>query len=141
MIAPNAPEGRLAGKVTAVTGATSGSGRAVACRFAAEGAHVFLLARGADRLQELASALGERGVGIPVDVGDPDGVRAAFRQIEGAHGKLDILVNNAAVYRPCPVAQLTDDEILAQVRTNYLGPSTPAGRQSPSCARQEAATS
>jgi NAD(P)-dependent dehydrogenase (short-subunit alcohol dehydrogenase family) len=122
MVAPIAPDGRLAGKVTAVTGATSGSGRAVACRFAAEGAHVFLLARGADRLRELASALGSRAVGIPVDVGEPDSVRAAFGQIGSAHGKLDVLVNNAAVYRPCPVADLTDDEIIAQVRTNYLGP-------------------
>lgn len=113
--------GLLDGKVAAVTGATSGSGRAIAQRFAEEGAEVVMLARGEDRLQELSEKIGETALGIPTDIGDPDQVRAAFARIEERHGKLDILVNNAAVYRPCPVERLTDDEILTQVRTNFLG--------------------
>ena len=114
--------GLLAGKVAAVTGATSGSGRGIAKRFAAEGAHVFMLARGPERLKDLEAELGSGVTGIPTDVGDPDSVRAAFAQIEGAQGKLDILINNAGIYRPCPLEQLSDEDILAQVRTNYLGP-------------------
>jgi NAD(P)-dependent dehydrogenase (short-subunit alcohol dehydrogenase family) len=112
----------LSGKVAAVTGATSGSGRSIAIRFAQEGASVVLLARAEDRLKALAPELGESSMGISTDVGDPDSVRAAFDAIRDRYGKLDILVNNAAVYRPCPVESLSDEEILIQVRTNFLGP-------------------
>lgn len=117
-----ATSGLLAGKVAAVTGATSGSGRAVAQRFADEGAHVYLLARAPGRLAELEAELGPATTGISTDVGDPDSVRAAFARIEADHGRLDILINNAAVYRPCPLEALSDEDILVQVRTNLLGP-------------------
>ena len=112
----------LAGKVVAVTGATSGSGRAIARRFAEEGTHVYLLARGPERLQEVEALLGPSTTGIPTDVGDPNSVTAAFDHIAARHKKLDILINNAAVYRPCPFESLSDDEILTQVHTNLLGP-------------------
>jgi NAD(P)-dependent dehydrogenase (short-subunit alcohol dehydrogenase family) len=114
--------GVLDGKVAVVTGSTSGSGRAIARRFLDEGAHVVMLARGAERLAELAEQLGERAVPIVADVGDPDSVRSAFAAIAERFGKLDILINNAAVYRPCLVEELTDDDIAAQIRTNYMGP-------------------
>jgi NAD(P)-dependent dehydrogenase (short-subunit alcohol dehydrogenase family) len=114
--------GLLEGKIAAVTGATSGSGRAIAKRFAYEGATVVLLARGEDRLEGLESEMGEPAVGLSTDIGDPDSVRRAFDSIGERFGKLDVLVNNAAVYRPCPVELLSDEEILAQVRTNFLGP-------------------
>ena len=114
--------GALAGKVAVVTGATSGSGRAIARRFVSEGAHVYLLARGSDRLKEVEQLLGESAVGIATDVGDPDSVRAAFAEIAKRHSKLDILVNNAAIYRPVPFEALSDEEIGVQFRTNLLGP-------------------
>lgn len=114
--------GALAGKVAAVTGATSGSGRAIARLFANEGANVVLLARGQERLDELAGDLGDRAVGIATDVGNAASVRAAFAAIESRFGRLDILINNAAVYRPCPFELLSDEEIAAQVTTNMLGP-------------------
>lgn len=114
--------GQLAGKVVAVTGATSGSGLAVARRFAAEGAEVVLLARGADRLTALEEELAPRAVGLPTDVGDPDSVREAFAAIDTRFGKLDILINNAGLHRPCPFESVTDADILTQVRCNLLGP-------------------
>ena len=89
--------GRLAGKVAVVTGATSGSGRAIARRFVAEGADVVMLARGKERLLDEADRL------------------ARF-------GRLDVLVNNAAVYRPCLVEELSDHDITTQLHTNFLGP-------------------
>ena len=112
----------LEGKIAAVTGATSGSGRAIARRFAEEGATVVMLARGEDRLKQLAAEIGGSAIGIPTDIGDPRQVQDAFASIAEQFGKLDVLINNAAIYRPCPVEQLSDDEILAQVRTNLLGP-------------------
>jgi NAD(P)-dependent dehydrogenase (short-subunit alcohol dehydrogenase family) len=114
--------GRLAGKVAAITGATSGSGRAIAKLFANEGADVVLLARGADRIKALESELPGSVVGVPTDVGDPDSVRAAFAAIESRFGRLDILINNAAIYRSYVFENLPDDDIMAQVRTNLLGP-------------------
>jgi NAD(P)-dependent dehydrogenase (short-subunit alcohol dehydrogenase family) len=113
--------GLLDGKVAAVTGSTSGSGRAVARRFVQEGAEVFLLARGAERLKAEEELLGPKAHGIATDIGDPASVGAAFAQIEGQFGKLDVLVNNAAIYRPCLVEDLSDFDIERTVRTNLLG--------------------
>ncbi len=112
----------LHGKVATITGATSGSGRAIARRFAAEGAQVVLLARGKERLVVDAEQLGANAIGIATDVGDVDSVRQAFAEIEQRFGKLDILVNDAGVHRPCLVEELSDFDIERQVRTNYLGP-------------------
>jgi NAD(P)-dependent dehydrogenase (short-subunit alcohol dehydrogenase family) len=114
--------GRLAGKVAAITGATSGSGLAVAKLFAAEGASVVLLARGEVRLKALQETLGPNVTGVPADVSDPDSVRAAFGLIAERFGQLDILVNNAGIQRPCAIESLGDEEIRAQVGTNLLGP-------------------
>jgi NAD(P)-dependent dehydrogenase (short-subunit alcohol dehydrogenase family) len=114
--------GALDGKVAVVTGATSGSGRGIAKRFIEEGASVFMLARGRERLDEVASDLGDGAIPVVTDVGDPDSVRAAFGQVEDRFGKLDILINNAAIYRPCLVELLSDGDILKQVSTNFLGP-------------------
>jgi NAD(P)-dependent dehydrogenase (short-subunit alcohol dehydrogenase family) len=114
--------GQLAGKVAVVTGSTSGTGRAVARRFVAEGADVVMLARGAERLAAEAEALGPHAVPIPTDVGDADSVAATFAQVADRFGRLDMLVNNAAVYRPCYVGDLSDAEIAQQVNTNFLGP-------------------
>jgi NAD(P)-dependent dehydrogenase (short-subunit alcohol dehydrogenase family) len=113
--------GVLAGKVAAVTGATSGSGRGIARRFIAEGAHVYLLARGPERLAVLEAELGPQATGVPTDVGDPDSVDATFGRIASDEGRLDILINNAAVYRPTPFEKLSNEEILTQVNTNLLG--------------------
>jgi NAD(P)-dependent dehydrogenase (short-subunit alcohol dehydrogenase family) len=112
----------LHGKVAAITGATSGSGRAIARRFAAEGAQVVLLARGKERLVAETEQLGANAIGIATDVGDVDSVRHAFAEIEQRFGRLNILVNNAGVHRPCFVEELSDFDIERQVRTNYLGP-------------------
>ncbi len=114
--------GQLSGKVAAITGATSGSGLAITRLFAAEGAQVVLLARGEDRLKALEDELGPSALGVVTDVGDPDSVRRAFAVVEERYGKLDILINNAALQRPCPFEKLSDAEITAQVRTNLLGP-------------------
>lgn len=113
---------QLAGKVAAVTGASSGSGIAIARRFVQEGATVFMLARGQERLEAKAEELGGGAVPLATDVADPDSVRAAFGEIEKRSGKLDILINNAAIYRPCPVEELSDEDITRQVTTNFVGP-------------------
>jgi NAD(P)-dependent dehydrogenase (short-subunit alcohol dehydrogenase family) len=114
--------GALDGKVAAVTGATAGTGKGIAARFAAEGAAVCLLAREPERLDQVAHEIGGKTIGFVTDVGDPASVNATFDQIAETFGKLDILVNNAAIYRPCPIEHLTDEDIQRQAATNLLGP-------------------
>ena len=70
--------GAVDGKVVAITGSTSGSGRGITKRFVEEGASVVMLARGRERLDEVAAELGDRAIPVVTDVGDPDSVRAAF---------------------------------------------------------------
>src|SRR3984957_13770372 len=114
--------GELEGKVAVVTSASSGSGLGVARRFVEEGATVLLLARGEERLERTAEDLGRRAMPFVTDVSDPDSVRSTFAEIGDRFGKIDILVNNAAVYRPCRVELLSDLDIQQQIATNLAGP-------------------
>ncbi len=80
-----------------MTGASKGIGRAVASALAGAGARVFLLARSADVLHELAAALGPRAAAYPCDLLDPEQVGTVLSQII-ADGGADILVNSAGVF-------------------------------------------
>jgi NAD(P)-dependent dehydrogenase (short-subunit alcohol dehydrogenase family) len=55
-------------------------------------------------------------------VGNPDSVRAAFDAVGARFGKLDVLINNAAIYPPCAVEKLSNHEIERQIATNCAGP-------------------
>src|ERR1700677_2491159 len=110
--------GALEGKVAVVTGASSGSGLGIARRFVEEGATVLLLARGGERLEQTAIDLGSGAVPFVTDVAPPSRVGETFAAIGQRFGHIDILVNNAAVYRPCRVELLTDLDIQQQISTN-----------------------
>lgn len=114
--------GQLDGKIAVVTGASSGSGLGIARRFVEEGATVLVLARGGERLEQTARDLGTSAVPFVTDVGDAESVRRTFSDIGEQFGKIDVLVNNAAVYRPCRVELLSDLDIDQQMRTNFAGP-------------------
>ncbi len=112
----------LGGKIAVVTGASSGSGLGIARRFLEEGAKVVLLARGGERLEHTARELGPGAVPLITDVGDADSVGHTFTEIGNRFGRIDVLVNNAAVYRPCRVELLSDLDIQQQIATNFAGP-------------------
>ncbi len=114
--------GALEGKVAVVSGASAGSGLGVVGRFLDEGANVVMLARNKERLEEVAQGLGERAIPVATDVGDSGSVWAAFDEVTRRFGKLDVLVNHAAVYRPCAVEHLSDEDIQRQLATNLMGP-------------------
>ena len=114
--------GALDGKIAVITGASSGSGLGIARRFVEEGATVLLLARGGERLEQTAKDLGSAAVPFVTDVGDPGSVGRTFAEVGERFGRIDILVNNAAVYRPCRVELLSDLDIQQQIATNLAGP-------------------
>jgi NAD(P)-dependent dehydrogenase (short-subunit alcohol dehydrogenase family) len=109
-------------KIIAITGAGAGLGRALARRFAADGETVVLLGRNAAKVESVAKQIGDRAWAVGCDVSSPESVRGAFAQIAGRHPRIDVLVNNAAVYEPFLVAEATDDQILKSITTNLAGP-------------------
>lgn len=109
-------------KTIVITGAGDGLGRALARRFAADGETVVLLGRTLSKVEAVAGELGAPHVAIQCDVADPDSVRAAFKAIAGRHPKIDVLINNAAVYEPFTLAEVRDEQILSQLTINLAGP-------------------
>ena len=109
-------------KTIVITGAGVGLGRALARRFHKDGDTVVLLGRTAAKVEAVAAELGERAMAVGCDVASPDSVRAAFAEIAKRHPRIDVLVNNAAVYEPFLVAEATDEQIMQSVTTNLAGP-------------------
>jgi meso-butanediol dehydrogenase / (S,S)-butanediol dehydrogenase / diacetyl reductase len=105
-----------------ITGAGIGLGRALARRFARDGETVVLLGRTLSKVQTLAEELGAPHFAVECDVGQPDSVRAAFAAIAERQPKIDVLINNAAIYEPFMVADATDEQILSIMNTNFAGP-------------------
>jgi meso-butanediol dehydrogenase / (S,S)-butanediol dehydrogenase / diacetyl reductase len=110
------------GKVIVITGAGDGLGRALARRFAADGETVILLGRTLSKIEAVAAELGAPHLAIECDVSIPDSVRAAFAIIAKHHPKIDVLINNAAIFVPFTLAEVTDEQISAQININLAGP-------------------
>jgi meso-butanediol dehydrogenase/(S,S)-butanediol dehydrogenase/diacetyl reductase len=110
------------GKTIVITGAGEGLGRALARRFAKEGETVVLLGRTLAKLEAVASELGGAHFAVRCDVADPDSVRAAFAAIAAKHPKIDVLINNAAVYVPAALDSVEDANIRATIDINLAGP-------------------
>jgi NAD(P)-dependent dehydrogenase (short-subunit alcohol dehydrogenase family) len=89
----------LSGKIALVTGASRGIGESVARTLAAHGARVIVSSRKADGCESVASAIrgdGGKAEARACHIGEPEQIRALLTAIETEHGRLDILVNNAA---------------------------------------------
>ncbi len=111
-------------QVVAVTGASSGVGRAIARAFGGAGAKVGLIARGVDGLEaaaeEVRSAGGEALV-LPTDVSRAAEVQKAAHAIVGKWGRIDTWVNDAMVSVFSPVVEMMPDEYRRVTEVNYLG--------------------
>ncbi len=104
-------DGRLAGRVALITGASRGIGRAVARAFAREGAELLLLARTTGALEEVddeVRAAGGTATLVPSDMADFDALDRLGEAIHGRWGRLDILIGNAGTVGPIsPVGHIT----------------------------------
>jgi short-subunit dehydrogenase len=115
----------IAGSNVLLTGASSGIGAALAPLLAERGATVGIVARREDRLAEVlekcrAAAPDSRL--WAADLGDLDRARAVVHEAEAAFGRIDILVNNAAIPKRRAVQELTFEEIELLTRVDYLSP-------------------
>lgn len=109
-------------KVVVITGAGMGLGRALSRRFAADGDQVVLLGRTLSKVEEAAAAIGARAMAVACDVASPASVRSAFAAIAQRHPRIDVLINNAALFEPFLVAEATDDQLVKTTNINLVGP-------------------
>jgi NAD(P)-dependent dehydrogenase (short-subunit alcohol dehydrogenase family) len=119
-------ENRLTGKVAIVTGAGSGIGKALARRLASDGASVVIadLDRFGETAAEIAKATGARTLGLQIDVSDEKDVERMAAETVRAFGRIDILVNNAAVFSTLklkPFEEIGVDEWRKVMDVNILG--------------------
>ena len=121
---------RLKGKNAVITGASSGIGRAIAVRFAAEGANIVINYRsGAEEAQAtmvMAKAARTDGAGrelvVQADVSNEDQVKQMFAKTIEAFGRLDILVNNAGIQVACPSHEIESADFDRVLSVNLRGP-------------------
>lgn len=113
----------LTGKVAAVTGAGSGIGKAIAERFAGQGARVAVLDVDEAAARATAMAMGgeDRALAVRCDVSSASDVADAFAAIDSRFGRLDILVNNAGVAHVGNVERTTEEDFDRLYRVNVKG--------------------
>ncbi|MEJ5978265.1 SDR family oxidoreductase [Novosphingobium sp. PS1R-30] len=109
------------GKVVVITGAGSGLGRAMARRLAREGHQLVLLGRSLAKVEAVAEEIGGGAFALSCDVGAVESVRSAFAAIAEREPRIDVLINNAAVYEPFMIDEGSDEQIAQALDTNLAG--------------------
>jgi gluconate 5-dehydrogenase/2-deoxy-D-gluconate 3-dehydrogenase len=111
----------LKGKVSVVTGASRGLGRAIAIALAEAGSDVAAMARSEGAIEETAEAVrvrGRRAMAVPCDVHDAISVEAAVGRVIDEFGHIDVLINNAGGGDMKPIVEMTEKEWLRIVDLN-----------------------
>lgn len=116
---------RLAGKIALVTGASKGIGAGIAAQLGAEGASVVVNYAtdkdGAERVVKAITEAGSKAVAIQANVGKSADIARLMAEIKQTFGRLDVLVNNAGIYRSGPVGEITEDLFHSIFDLNVLG--------------------
>lgn len=106
-------------RIALITGGAQGIGAACARRFARESVKVVIVDPAEEAGRALARELG--GVFIPADVGEASAVHEAVRQTLATHGRIDVLVNNAGIFKAAPFLEVTEADFDAVLRVNIKG--------------------
>jgi NAD(P)-dependent dehydrogenase (short-subunit alcohol dehydrogenase family) len=113
---------KLEGKITLVTGGTSGIGLATAQRFAAEGAYVFITGRRQEAIDEAVKKIGDKNVtGVQGDVSRLADLDRLFATIKKEKGRLDIIFANAGGGTLSPLGQITEEQFDNTFNSNVKG--------------------
>ena len=113
--------GRLAGKITIVTGAAQGFGKGIAEELYAEGATIIIADMNQSLAESVAQEMGERACAIAVNVSDEQSVADLVAATVERFGGLDIMVANAGVVRSGPLAQFEKKDFEFVTAINYTG--------------------
>ena len=113
--------GRLAGKITIVTGAAQGFGKGIAQELYNEGATIVVADMNEQLAQSVAAEMGERACAIAVNVSDEESVANLVAKTVEIYGGLDIMVANAGVLRSGPIAQFEKKDFDFVTAVNYTG--------------------
>lgn len=111
-------------KVALVTGASQGIGRATSLALAQAGAKLAVTARSAEKLGALAAEITQGGgeaLAVQMDVSNAESIKSAFRQVQASFGRIDILVNNAAITKDMLEMRMKLEDWEAVLRTNLTG--------------------
>src|SRR3979409_360729 len=115
---------QLVGQIAVVTGAGRGIGRAIALKFASEGADVVCVSRTAENSEKVAGevrALGRKAWAYAVDVAQAAAVEAAAEKILAEAGRVDIVINNAGVTKDGLLMRMSEADWDTVVDTNLKG--------------------
>ncbi len=113
---------RLDGKTALITGAARGIGRAFAERYVREGARVAIADIDIDRARQTASDIGDSAIAVRMDVTDQTSIDDAVAQTIDQLGRIDILINNAAIFTAAPITEITRAEYARTFDINVAGP-------------------
>lgn len=118
--------GALNNRIAVISGAGTGLGRAASISFASEGADVVLLGRRKEKLEETALLInkrtGKHALILQTDVAEESQVQESIDAAVSHFGRIDVLLNNAAIFEPGTVLELTTDEWQNQISVNLTGP-------------------
>ncbi|QFT59363.1 Sorbitol dehydrogenase [Sulfitobacter sp. THAF37] len=112
---------RLAGRTALITGAARGIGHAFAQAYLREGAQVVIADIDKQRAEQSATAMGENACAVVMDVTDQTSIDAGVAQAVDRFGRIDILINNAAVFTAAPIAEITREDYQRAFDINVSG--------------------